>query len=537
MRIIQICVFLLSFACVSFTHAQFDIQSSTEWKVDTVYRSDWYKLLFDDSSWKPSIAPSPGASVLYPQVTGVKSMWSNGDGDTAYFRKSFDLKSNCFEKTIACISADNGFALYINDQLVGASTDSVVKKYNVQNRLKHGKNVIAIRAWKSKRGSFMVSFRLQLDYATGPIIQLSNDTSSCDGDSLLLQCLSNYPSYEWSTGEQKKEISVRKAGSYWCKAIDTAGCIWIDTVRYTIHKAKQPKLGNDTIICDDYQLRLTPGNYRAYQWSTGETTSSISAFESGVFGVTVTDTNLCQWSDEMQLVVFKSGTSVKLGEDTLLCPGDTLRLSSFFPNSKYLWSDGAKKAERYITKAGNYKVTVTNFCGIATDDIEIDYLVPKPLELGPDTYLCSVQPIQIGATIQGATQYIWNTGEDTSHITILRAGVYRLRATDICFNEWEDEIEVIQIMDRRYLIPNAFSPNRDGINETWRTNLRPTGGFYLKIMDRWNHIVFESRDPKEAWNGQLDGDYLPSGQYIYSVTWKDCENEFREAVGQIELIR
>jgi gliding motility-associated-like protein len=91
--------------------------------------------------------------------------------------------------------------------------------------------------------------------------------------------------------------------------------------------------------------------------------------------------------------------------------------------------------------------------------------------------------------------------------------------------------------------PNIFSPNNDGINETFRGF--PAEGvevlsYEFLVFDRWGNHIFESRNIENGWNGLFDGQELGIGVYVYYVraTLRSCgqnRNFFRE--GDVTLIR
>ncbi|MEO0403699.1 MAG: gliding motility-associated C-terminal domain-containing protein, partial [Bacteroidota bacterium] len=71
-------------------------------------------------------------------------------------------------------------------------------------------------------------------------------------------------------------------------------------------------------------------------------------------------------------------------------------------------------------------------------------------------------------------------------------------------------IEVIQNLE--VYVPNAFSPNNDNINDTWKPMVLGIDQYDLKVFDRWSNIVFESTDPNEFWDGSENG-----GEYYTDI--------------------
>jgi gliding motility-associated-like protein len=106
-----------------------------------------------------------------------------------------------------------------------------------------------------------------------------------------------------------------------------------------------------------------------------------------------------------------------------------------------------------------------------------------------------------------------------------------VRTIDGCMNQ--DSI-YIHVVDQLY-IPNAFSPNNDGLNDVWHIpNLDSYPNAEVWIYNRWGEIVYHSAGPNTSWNGQLNGKDLPVGNYIYVV---DLKGNTPVLKGTISLIR
>jgi len=88
-------------------------------------------------------------------------------------------------------------------------------------------------------------------------------------------------------------------------------------------------------------------------------------------------------------------------------------------------------------------------------------------------------------------------------------------------------------------IPTAFSPNRNGINESFRP---VTGGIVLLdykmiIYSRWGQKMFESDDYQSGWNGTLNGIIVPSGSYAYFITYKIADPANSTGSGTLSKLR
>lgn len=115
--------------------------------------------------------------------------------------------------------------------------------------------------------------------------------------------------YEWSNGATTQSITVTDDGIYTFFAIDAVGCTYQTSIEIS-------NGGNNNLPCDDFTATLAeqpPGSGDiftsvsggtppyAYMWSTGQTTSNISVDSSGVYSVSITDSNGCILWQEIQL--------------------------------------------------------------------------------------------------------------------------------------------------------------------------------------------------------------------------------------------
>lgn len=88
-------------------------------------------------------------------------------------------------------------------------------------------------------------------------------------------------------------------------------------------------------------------------------------------------------------------------------------------------------------------------------------------------------------------------------------------------------------------IPNAFTPNGDGKNETFKPVVSgvKNEGYMLKIYDRWGMLIFETTNPYEAWNGEVNGAPAVSDVYIWLLEGFFATNERFTKKGQVTLLR
>jgi gliding motility-associated-like protein len=88
-------------------------------------------------------------------------------------------------------------------------------------------------------------------------------------------------------------------------------------------------------------------------------------------------------------------------------------------------------------------------------------------------------------------------------------------------------------------LPNAFSPNNDGLNDEFQIFSKGIRNFEFWVFNRRGQIVWRTTNPDEVWNGKYLNEYeeCPSGVYVYRARTKDVSNKKHEETGQITLIR
>lgn len=194
---------------------------------------------------------------------------------------------------------------------------------------------------------------------------------------------------------------------------------------------------------------------------------------------------------------------------------------------------------------GTYTVSVKGdypVCNSVTDKLKV-LIKPFPIvNLGPDTTLClNGTPYSLWDTVNISNpniQWRWNTGDSTAVLKIVHPGTYSVEA-DLDGCKTTDEIVVRK--DCYSDVPNAFTPNNDGVNDYFfpRQFLSEgIAGFRMTIFNRWGEKIFETtRTDGRGWDGTLNGKEQPVGVYIYviDVEYKNKATEHYE--GNVTLIR
>ena len=93
----------------------------------------------------------------------------------------------------------------------------------------------------------------------------------------------------------------------------------------------------------------------------------------------------------------------------------------------------------------------------------------------------------------------------------------------------------------KYTLPNAFTPNGDGTNDSFfgKGNIEDAIEFQMIIWNRYGEAIFETIDPEEGWNGRKNnvGQIAPNGVYVVVVNYRDFRGDAFTQTGYVSLIR
>jgi gliding motility-associated-like protein len=147
----------------------------------------------------------------------------------------------------------------------------------------------------------------------------------------------------------------------------------------------------------------------------------------------------------------------------------------------------------------------------------------------------------------GGLNYSWSTNAGVSisnannqnaYVILDNDANFYLKVTDVIGCEGRDSIFIKVYNGPTYHIPNAFTPNGDGVNDIFRAI--PAGianTVYFRVIDRWGNVVFETNQWMKGWDGTFKGKPQPSGVYVWMVKGKDKFFKVVELQGTINLIR
>ncbi|MEI7897237.1 MAG: gliding motility-associated C-terminal domain-containing protein [bacterium] len=189
------------------------------------------------------------------------------------------------------------------------------------------------------------------------------------------------------------------------------------------------------------------------------------------------------------------------------------------------------------TQPGIYHDTI--HIAEACDSIIQTTLRYKPriqVSLGNDTIMCDNQPILLNSGVPSAA-YQWQDGSTDSTYTAFSPGSYWVIVKKDGCNA-SDSIRIRECVSPLWF-PNVFTPNGDGVNDTFHPTGKGVVRYNILIYDRWGKKIFESDAMEPGWDGKIKGETCSDGVYLFIATFETdfSSGETYRANGTVTVLR
>jgi gliding motility-associated-like protein len=358
------------------------------------------------------------------------------------------------------------------------------------------------------------------------------------------------------------------AGTYVVTVTDGNGCVNANVAQVVVNSLPTI-VANSASICQNSITNLSASGANTYVWSppTGLNTSvgaNVSAGPNVTTGYTVTgtDVNNCQSTTTLTVSV----TPAPLVTVAPLITSGCAPVCVTFSNTAagvgaFSWNFGDGNTSTLITPSncflgkGTFTVSLTvtdnNGCiGSATASV-IVYPVPHAdfsASPQPTTILDNQIHFTDLSTLAIINSYSWTLGNNTSSIVqnpiclYADTGMYPVELFVVSDHGCRDSmIKYIRIdEDFELFVPNAFSPNGDGVNDIFYAKGEGVRDFKMYIYDRWGNITFTSDDIFKGWDGHLQGKgngIVQEDVYTWKIQCKTPKGERKQLSGHVSLIK
>lgn len=363
--------------------------------------------------------------------------------------------------------------------------------------------------------------------------------------------------YQWTNGAVDKDIRLLPGGTYAVSMKDANGCV--RNLNTTLIDPA-PLVINLSILSDVACLGGKDGSILAnvtggtqpyqYAWKNADlqlsnTSNLVSGLPAGIYSLDVHDNNNCIADNNIQITAPQFLLESSVTKTDLSCHNGTdgaAQVNVAGGTAPYLisWSNGASGAEATNLTAGTYTITIQDSKNCST--------INKAVIVSPAAMIVTVtvkdiscaeqQDGELNATVTKGVApytYLWSTGSNTPSIKDLTAGFYTLTVTDQkgCINT--TDATIASGNGDCLFIPDAFSPNNDGINDRWvLRNIKLYPNNKMQVFNQWGQELYSASPYLEPWDGRHNGNLLPPATYYYIFSRGDGSASF---TGPLTIIK
>lgn len=374
--------------------------------------------------------------------------------------------------------------------------------------------------------------------------------------------------YAWSNGSTATTISGLSAGNIAVTVTDANGCSVSASAGIV---DPSPVTGSFTTVNNFCAAQPYADATITASGGTGALTYSVNGFASNSTGVftnlpaggnynfAVTDNNGCSYTGTISVPVYTPDVFT-VNQSPVTCFGfnnGAFEVIPAIPQNgpyQYVFNGGAPQASGLYVNVGvgTYQVQVTNNFGCTqTVNAEVTGPAPISIDVEPDTIVIGAgAPVNFNTNAQGFISPVYNwtpvTGLSCTDcasptgtfnqstnllVTVSEAGAPECNVTG----------NVVVVVYSDIVLPNAFTPNNDGLNEDFSPIVvGNTKINALRIYNRWGELVHEGTN---GWDGRYKGQQQPAGTYNYFIDAempdKDNPGSMKAVIkqGQVTIIR
>lgn len=221
-------------------------------------------------------------------------------------------------------------------------------------------------------------------------------------------------------------------------------------------------------------------------------------------------------------------------------------------NGDYQWSTGRTDSVLAVTESGQYALTLTTDCFTVEDDIQLNFRTePYFVDLGDNRTANLGESLRFSfrENLDQIQTIRWQSlGSDSLSctdcpepaLTAIQPGEVQVTVTDTRGCTFTDRIAYDVRQTRNIYLPNAFSPNRDGVNDIF-VPLGDRGEIEsFQISDRWGNVLYNARGGAvngTGWDGRAGTQLADAGVYFYRVRIRFPDGLVEDYEGTVLLVR
>ncbi len=382
----------------------------------------------------------------------------------------------------------------------------------------------------------------------------------CIDSTITLYGSEGMASYSWwPTAETSDSIIVGDSGAFVLTTTDSNGCSKTSDTAYVPidQEVTTISINGYPVFCEgDTKLLMGNSSMDTYLWlPNGETTQNIVVDSAGTYTLNTLDSNGCRGvSQPIELSIPPTFAPITIVGPTSFCEGEFVTLISDRTAglASYTWTPTLDSLRSItIFDSGTYVLTTVDTFGCPAISDAVQVSVQPNIVLTPeisDTTICAGESVELTATTNvGDIQwYLPNdtvllaTGETFETPILTKNTSYYVWARHFVCNSAVTSVTIDVEDCESIYIPNVFTPNGDGQNDIWKTNLEEATCFSCSIYNRWGTLIHTYEFQDMGWDGTVavSGEQASDGVYFYLVEYcRANEEEIIEHRGVVHLIR
>ncbi len=376
-----------------------------------------------------------------------------------------------------------------------------------------------------------------VEFDSPPTYSGDTDINLCEGEEFTIELGGINADITWFDGGNEEIRTFNNSGSYAFLLVN-GECISDYELEIEVTPIPEFDLGSELTICEGTSAILSPvGGNLNLTWNDGSQGPNLEVDQGGLYWATANENN-CLFSDTVLVSTYPVPTLSVSGTESL-CPDEEGFLMAE-TTAEVLWSTGEEGNQISVNSPGSYIAVATNSNGCTKEVAFTVNALSFPQITQIDDFLkCRDKKVELLIESSDNFSLVWSDGTVGNSIQIEEAGLYSLELTNQCgITKREFRVEEEECFNS-YFLPNAFTPDGDGLNDLYKAVVQGYVDFELLIFNRSGLLVFETSDPEKGWDGSFlnNGYYCEAGVYNVRFTIDFGENVIVSEFSSVTLIR